>query len=345
MRYIMLLWPHANARYQNETLKLADAELRLMLDKTLPEARISLPEGLDMPCLAIDASEALPDDALAAIRRHSLLYGLFEALPEGTLRPVAGRAPALVGQDLPAILKYKGKTNEMFLHLLANAALSASDFSAQQASRLRFFDPMCGRGTGLFVAVNRGWDAVGADVDRPALQEAEKFFKRYLEYHRFKHSVSRESRTIRARESAPTVRFEFAADAGRFKAGDALTLSLSALDAGQAAAAFGRNAFHIIACDLPYGVRHDAHPSGGAPAGRNWLETLLAQALPAWHEVLKPGGAAAVSFNAQTFPLEKLRGMMERAGFEVMRGGAYDQFTHWVEQAITRDIAVCRKAH
>ena len=30
MRYKMLLWPHANARYQSETVKLAEAELQLM---------------------------------------------------------------------------------------------------------------------------------------------------------------------------------------------------------------------------------------------------------------------------------------------------------------------------
>ena len=60
-------------------------------------------------------------------------------------------------------------------------------------------------------------------------------------------------------------------------------------------------------------------------------------------EVLKPGGTAAMSFNAQTLSLHKLRGLMADAGFEVLSGGDYDQFEHWVEQAITRDIAVCRK--
>jgi hypothetical protein len=51
----------------------------------------------------------------------------------------------------------------------------------------------------------------------------------------------------------------------------------------------------------------------------------------------------ALSFNAQNMKLERLRSMMEGAGLEVMRGGAYDGFAHWVEQAITRDIAICRK--
>ena len=28
---------------------------------------------------------------------------------------------------------------------------------------------------------------------------------------------------------------------------------------------------------------------------------------------------------------------------EPMAGGAWDGFAHWVEQAVTRDIAVCRR--
>ena len=42
MKYCMLLWPHSNVRYQNETLKLAQSELRLMLDIFAPQAEISV---------------------------------------------------------------------------------------------------------------------------------------------------------------------------------------------------------------------------------------------------------------------------------------------------------------
>ena len=51
----------------------------------------------------------------------------------------------------------------------------------------------------------------------------------------------------------------------------------------------------------------------------------------------------ALSFNAQNLKLERLRARMAQAGLEVLQGGAYDGFAHWVEQAITRDIAICRK--
>ena len=340
MRYIMLLWPHANARYQAETVKLAEAELRLMLDRLAPDAQIDAGAGLDMPSLGLSFSQTPKADVLGALREHSLIYGLFEDRG-GLLAPAGGRATARVGADLPAILKYKGKTNEMFLQLLVNAALYSSDFWRDRGQPLTLLDPMCGRATCLFVAANRGWDAVGSDVDRNDLKEAEKFFKRYLEYHRFKHGLTRASRTLRQGGSAPECRFEYAADD---RSPRRSALSLINLDASRSAEALGRNACHLIACDLPYGVRHDAQPAPGPRPKGNWLEALLARALPGWMTALKPGGAIALSFNAQNTRPERLRGLMADAGFEVMRGGAYEGFSHWVEQAITRDIVVCRKA-
>jgi len=338
MHYRMLLWPHANARYQSETLKLATAELELMLARLAPDAEITADERLGMPCLDILTDEPLDAAAVGMLRRHSLLYGLFEA-QDGLLKPVAGREDAAVGRDLPAILKYKGKTNELFLQLLINVALYAGDYW-HEGGPLSMLDPMCGRATSLFVAANYGWDALGSDVDRADLKEAELFFRRYLEYHRFKHTVTRLSRTLKKGGSAAECRFEYAPQAHAPRR----SLSLVCLDAALSGGALGKNAFHLIACDLPYGVRHDARLDRGQRTGANWLEALLEKALPDWRAALKPGGAMALSFNAQNMKLERVRALMEGAGLEVLSGGAYDGFAHWVEQAITRDVVVCRKS-
>ena len=338
MRYKVLLWPHANARYQSEALKLAEAELRVMLDRLAPGAEIAADAALDMPCLDISFSQPPGEAVVSALRGHSLLYGLFEDR-EGLLAPVAGRAPARVGADLPAILKYKGKTNEMFLQLLVNVALYAGDYWDRAGERLSMLDPMCGRATGLFVAANLGWDAVGADVDKNDLKEAEKYFKRYLEYHRVKHTVKRASRTLKGGGSAPECRFDYDADGGK----QALTLLM--LDASRPGGALGKDAFHVIACDLPYGVRHDAHIAQGEKVRGNWLEALVARALTEWRTALKLGGAVALSFNAQNVKLERMREIMAGAGFEVLSGGPWDGFSHWVEQAITRDVVVGRRGN
>ncbi len=332
----MLLWPHANVRYQTETLKLAMGELRLTLDALLPDARVFAYDAFPAPALRIETPEPVRGEALDALRAQSLMYALFELRKDGALLPVAGRAEARVGADLPGVLKYKGKTNEMFLSLLVNAALYSGGFAHRAGDALELLDPMCGRGTTLFVAANRGWNATGTDVDRRDLAEAERYLKHYFEYHRMKHSLTRESRTAAGR-SAATSRFEYADTPESFRAGDTRSLRFVNADAAWARELFGKEKFHMIVCDLPYGVQHAS--VGGRP------EELLRCALPAWHEALKRGGTVALSFNAQTLRREKVLRLLEDAGFDAIRGGAHEGFSHWVEQAVTRDIAVGRRTN
>ena len=316
MRYTMLLWPHANARYQAETEKLARAELevtlaRLGVEYTWEESGVGGLPALDF------AARAFTDAEARVLSRHSLLYALFERREDGALLPLFGREAPCVGGDLPGILKYKGKTNEVFTQLLINLAWLAGNMP----EKAHLFDPMCGRGTTLFVALNRGWDATGSDIDRAALREAEQFFKRYLEYHRFKHTTKRGSLTLRGKKSAPYTAFTLPAG----------TLRLAEAEAARAREAFGAGTFDLLCADLPYGVQHGANMP---------LETLLRLALPAWAETLKRGAAMALSFNAQTLPARKVRALLAGAGLRVLEGGPYDHFEHWVEQAVTRDIAV-----
>ena len=290
-----------------------------------------------MPALQIRTDGEMEAQLINAIRGHSLLYGLFEIREGGMLLPIAGREEAYVGSDLPGILKYKGKTNELFLQLLVNAALYSGGFAHRGQDRLELLDPMCGRGTTLFVGANRGWNTTGSDVDKNDLGEAEKFLKRYFEFHRMKHGVRRESRTVPGTKGVTLSHFSFADTPEHFKADALCTLRMANADAARVRDVFGKEKFHMIVCDLPYGVQHAS--VGASP------EKLLRQVLPAWKEALKKGGTIAVSFNAQTLKTEKVRSLMEEAGLEVKRGGAYDGFSHWVEQAVTRDIAVCRRTN
>lgn len=336
MKYTMLLWPHSNVRYQNETLKLAKSELELMLHCYAPEVTVLADEDERMPALTIEAPEALSAELLHAIGDHSLLYVLFENQENGALLPVQYRNSAYVGGDLAGILKYKGKTNEFFLQLLINAALYAGKFAKYGSQRpMNLLDPMCGRGTTLFVAANRGWNTTGSDIDKNDLSEAEKFLKRYFEYHRMKHTLKRSSRTVPGAKPVSVSEFSFADTPEHFKDGDLRTLRLANVNAERIRETFGAGKFELIVCDLPYGVQHSS--VGDSP------EKLLEKALVGWKEALKRGGSIAVSFNAQSLKREKVLGLMEKVGLVAMRGGAYENFSHWVEQAVTRDLAVAVK--
>lgn len=315
MRYIMLLWPHSNARYQVEAQKLARAELEIMLARLGVE--YALEDGLPaVPSLGFRAPE-LTGRQRCVLARHSLLYALFERRDGDALTFLLGREEPRLGGDLSGILKYKGKTNELFTQLLVNLAWLAG----AMPESVRLLDPMCGKGTTLFVALNRGWDVFGSDVDRAALREAESFFKRYLEYHRFKHATRRGSMTLRDKGSAAYVEFSLPQGA----------LRLCEMDATRVSEAHARERVDLICADLPYGVQH-----GSAMP----LEKLLRASLPGWRRALRAGGAIAVSFNAQTLPAARVRALFAEAGLRVLEGGAYDQLSHWVEQAVTRDVVV-----
>jgi len=334
MNYTVLLWPHANVRYRNEQLKLAEAELAIMLSRIAPEVEYKQADCMGIPALELTSEEHLSEACLAALQGHSLLYGLFEKREDGSLLPVCGRETPYLGEDLPGILKYKGKTNEMFTQLLVNAALYSADFKNPQG-QIRLLDPMCGRATTLFVGANRGWSCTGADLDKADLKEAEQFLKRYLEYHRFKHAIERTSLTVQGRKPANCVQFTFADTPEHFKQKQTASVRLVNADAAATRETFGQKQFHMIVCDLPYGVQHASH--GGS------LEQLLAKVFPGWREALLPGGTIAVSFNAQTLKTSAVQECMAKAGLEPLTEGPYQNFSHWVEQAVTRDIAVCRR--
>ncbi len=331
MKYGILLWPHANARYQTESARLARAELVIMLKHICPEATIADELRDDINIFEFETPAALTEDQVARIAGHSLMYALFEIHGE-MLRPVCGRSEAYLGADLPGILKYKGKTNEQFTEMVINTALYSSAFAGRAGERLRFMDPMCSRGTSLFLALNRGWDADGTDISAPDIREMHQFFKRYLEYHKVKHTYDKKSYTVKNSKPVSANEFVFANSAEAYKAGNTSRIRYAECDCGKITACFGKGKYHVMVSDLPYGVQHSA--------GKETFEALLRRVMPVWRDALLPGGAIALSFNSNTIKPSLLRDIMSASGLEVMQGGEYDGFSHWVEQAVTRDIVV-----
>ena len=63
---------------------------------------------------------------------------------------------------------------------------------------------------------------------------------------------------------------------------------------------------------------------------------------PAARRALKPGGAAAISFNTLTLRKDTLLTLLQNAGFTPLTEPPYDDFSHFVEQAVHRDFIVAR---
>jgi hypothetical protein len=166
-----------------------------------------------------------------------------------------------------------------------------------------------------------GWDAIGIEQDRKDVEAYAAFLKIYLRRKRIKHTADttplrREGKKLGRRFDA-TIQGE-------------QRVTLFETDTKLARSLMRAHSVDLIVGDLPYGIAH----RGETPA------RLLAEALPGWVELLRPGGALGVSWNVHQAPRKVAVSVLEEHGLRVPDEA---KFEHWVDQGITRDVVVARK--
>ena len=332
MTYAFLLYPHANVRYRQSLLQLAVQELAMTLTALGRETEVTPKEMGGATFLTFEAAKLTERD-MRMLSQLASVYMLF-SMEDGRLTPIARTHPNYVGEDLPALLKYKGKTNEMFTDTMLTMALAASAFMPVHDSQLVVCDPMAGRGTTLMLALRRGYHGVGLEIGKADVKEAADYMTRYLEFHRIKYKRTDSALTVRGQVGGRENKFVFSDSAEHFKAGDTRTLRLICGDTREAAALLKPNSVHLMVTDAPYGVQK------GTAGRQDSISGTIAAALPGWHSVLKPGGVLAISFNTHVTKRDALIRLMEKAGFEAVQTANLE---HWVEQAISRDVILARK--
>ena len=332
MTYAFLLYPHANVRYRQSLLQLAAQELAMTLTALGREAEVTPKEMGGATFLTFEAAKLTERD-MRMLSQLASVYMLF-SMEDGRLTPIARTHPNYVGEDLPALLKYKGKTNEMFTDTMLTMALAASAFMPVHDSQLVVCDPMAGRGTTLMLALRRGYHGVGLEIGKADVKEAADYMTRYLEFHRIKYKRTDSALTVRGQVGGRENKFVFSDSAEHFKAGDTRTLRLICGDTREAAALLKPNSVHLMVTDAPYGVQK------GTAGRQDSIGGTITAALPGWHSVLKPGGVLAISFNTHVTKRDALIRLMEKAGFEAVQTANLE---HWVEQAISRDVILARK--
>ena len=336
MDYAFLLWPHANTRYVASLRKLANIEMQCMLHACNVSAQIHWKDMGGAPWLCV-SSPSLSSSALQLIGSHSSIY-MGALLEDGLLRPLDYKVSDYLPQDMAELLKYKGKTNASFTGLMLNAALCASSF-VHSKEPLTIMDPMCGKATSLFCALQRGHNAIGVEMDSKDVQEACGFVSRYLQLHRLKHKADKGSLTLPGGKHAPYASWQLSDTAAHYQAGDTRTLKIILGDTAYVSAMQKPSTVHVMIADLPYGVQHA--PKDGQRTGS--FLSLLQKALPGWYKVLHIGGAIALSFNTYTIKKTDLSNTLQKAGFKVCNQAPFDDFDHWVEQAVQRDIVIAVK--
>ena len=332
MTYAFLLYPHANVRYRQSLLQLAAQELAMTLTALGREAEVTPKEMGGATFLTFEAAKLTERD-MRMLSQLASVYMLF-GMEDGRLTPIARTHPNYVGEDLPALLKYKGKTNEMFTDTMLTMALAASAFMPVHDSQLVVCDPMAGRGTTLMLALRRGYHGVGIEIGKADVKEAADYMTRYLEFHRIKYKRTDSALTVRGQVGGRENKFVFSDSAEHFKDGDTRTLRLICGDTREAEALLKPNSVHLMVTDAPYGVQK------GTAGRQDSIGGTIAAALPGWFDVLKSGGVLAMSFNTHVTRREGLVRLFEKAGFEIVQTANLE---HWVEQAISRDVILARK--
>ncbi len=207
--------------------------------------------------------------------------------------------------------------------------------------RLHVLDPLCGRGTTLNQALMYGWHAAGVDVDERDVEAYAAFLPRWLKEKRLKHTAG----TSRLRRDGRTLGRRFDADAGRRQGG----VGGRRHDHGERGAGrHPRDADHLPgrrASTRSSPTRRTAcsTAAGRAAALHRSPLDLLADAVPGWATVLRPGGAIGIAVNLRTSPRAETCAVLADAGLEPVDTPAYRGFEHRVDQAILRDVVVAIK--
>lgn len=332
MTYAFLLYPHANIRYRQSLLQLAVQELSMTLSALGREAEV-VPQKMGGAMFLTFEAAKLTERDMRMLSQLASVYMLFE-MEDGKLTTLERTHPNYVGEDLPALLKYKGKTNEMFTDTMLTMALAASAFMPVHDSQLVVCDPMAGRGTTLMLALRRGYHGVGIEIGKADVKEAADYMTRYLEFHRIKYKRTDSALTVRGQVGGRENKFVFSDSAEHFKDGDTRTLRLICGDTREVEALLKPNSVHLMVTDAPYGVQK------GTAGRQDSIGGTIAAALPGWFDVLKSGGVLAMSFNTHVTRREGLVRLFEKAGFEIVQTANLE---HWVEQAISRDVILARK--
>jgi hypothetical protein len=313
----MLLAPSANRVYTQSSAALAVAEMNAF--------------GIKASTTVLGGHSYVEfDGPLDRLGNLSSAYAFFERRGD-LLKPVEVSTLDKYDDDLITIPKYAGKTNEHFTRLLLNATALTSAWRGQFATRtFTVLDPVAGRGTTLNQALMYGWNALGIEVDAKDVDAYAAFLKTWLRQKRVKHSadvtpVRREGRRLGRRFDV-----EFTATGQH--------LSLFEADTVNARALLKRQSADLLVADLPYGVVHGARTQGKLQRGP--LD-LLEAALPGWVELIKPGGAVGLSWNAHVAPRERAMELLAAHGLQPVEPVL--GFEHRVDQAILRDALLARR--
>jgi len=346
LQYMILQHPGHNRVYFKAAEKLAQSELEIAAGsfRARPE-RTETVHLAGIRYLSLQTSGPLAPEDLRILSELSFFWALFRLADHDgkpVLVPVETPRVEFLDGKIGSLLKYQGKTNELFTRMMINVGRFSGGFPPGEP--LHLLDPVAGRGTTLFQAGILGMHAYGIERDGKQVHDTAVFFKKYLETERWKHvSDKRLIGRSAGGEEIRMVEFEYARTREALKGnGNRGKMGFIAGDATETWRYFKKARFHLLVGDLPYGIHHGAR-SSKKPARSRGPEELLSEGLAEWKKVLVNGGAVVVSWNTFVTSRDRVRDLFELHGFRVLRDGPYDRFEHMVDRSIKRNMVVALK--
>ena len=337
MTYAIMQNPRHGRVYLDVAGGMAINEL-LIMGGLLSEPPVDIREEEigGVPYVLFECGVTLTAGDIRILSRLSFAYALFE-LRGGLLAPVFRDRGYFVDEDISSILKYSGKTNELFTRLILGLALANPPGGAP----IRVLDPMAGKGTTLYEALMLGADAYGVEIDPKPAYESFVYIKKHFEMARYKHTSHTEKTggADRTGKKFTAIRYqvEMARSKDEQRAGNSRKFEMVAGDTRHVSSYFKKDFFHAIVADLPYGVQHGAKKKPqGSGLTRNALE-LVKEAMPGWARVLKPGGTVVLAWNTFLIDREQMKDVFASSGLTVQET---PDFSHRLDQAAHRDLMV-----
>ena len=347
MKYLILQHPGHNRVYYNVADKLALAELKLASHRLSADCtNVDIVEIKGIRYLSIKTESELSKDDLQVLSRLSFVFAIFrldKLCSEDCLLPIRQETYEYIDSKISSLLKYAGKTNELFTKMMINVALLSSDFD--YIDKITLLDPVAGKGTTLFEASVYGFDAYGIELEPKSVHEATLFFRKYLQTERIKHQQTKQQVYGKGKADAINIeKYEYANSKEAFKSADSIkTLGMVCGNSQDAHKYFKKELFNLIVGDLPYGIAHGNVKGQKAGSKTRNPSDMLNDCLPEWRKVLKKGGVCVVAWNSFIVSRQRLSDTFEQHGFEVLSDEPYNEFEHMVDKSIKRDIVVARK--
>ncbi len=344
-KYAILANPGHNRVYFDTSKKMSKAELNIVLSKMTDIFEINEEMISNIYYITFKTNIKLDDEQLKNINKLSFAYAVFSEIKiedKFYLEPILRNTNYYLDEGISSILKYTGKTNELFTRMMLNVAVNSLDSGKNE--NVKVLDPIAGKGTTLYEALINGYDAYGVEIGDKVATEAFNFIKKYLEKAKLKHSIHKEkisgaNKKFKASKYSVNIfRTKEEQKNKQYKTWELVSGNSMYCDTY-----FKKNFFDVIVGDLPYGVQHGNVTKEKQSSITRNPDKLIDSCAKSWFNVLKKGGVIVLAWNNFVLPRDKFEDILKSHGFTVLNDDEYLQFEHRVDQAIRRDIIIAKK--